>query len=78
MNTAVTKSPRAVRPILLLRGLPTRAKLVDRPTTRPDFRPLHCLPTLLPSKFPPGLYDLAIAYPEILSLPSALPIACLT
>ena len=64
MNTAVTKSPRAVRAILWLRGLPNCAKPVDRPTTRPDSRPLHRMPTLPAIKFPPNPNDLAVIYRE--------------
>ena len=64
MNTAVTKSSRAVRAILLLRGLPTLANRVDRLISPRDFQSLHCLPTLPPVKFPPRFYHLAVTYRE--------------
>ena len=64
MNTAVTKSPRAVRATLLLCGLPTLANRVDRLISRRDFQTLHCMPTLSAIKFPPSLNDLAVIYRE--------------
>jgi len=76
MNTAVTKSPRAVPAIPLLRGLPTLANAGDRLTSRRDFQTLHCLPTLAPTKFPSGFYHLVITYRENRFLVFCLAVGC--
>ena len=78
MNTAARKSPRAVRTLLLLRGLPTLANRVDRPISRRDFQTLHCLPTLAPTQFPPRLNDLALIYRENRLLAFCFTVPCLT
>ena len=78
MNTAARKSPRAVRAILLLRGLPTLANRVDRLISRRDFQTLDRRPRLPAIKFPPRLNDLALIYRENRLLAFCFTVPCLT
>jgi len=66
MNTAVTKFPPVVYPILLLRGLRAQAKPMDRPFAGRENRTLLCLQTLPIAAF-------ALTYQKTASFPSTSP-----
>jgi hypothetical protein len=71
MNTAVTKLPRVVRAILLLRAIRTQAKPVDQPFSRQESPALDYTRTLPPPEILPRVPLLTVTYLENRSLSPA-------